>query len=143
MAQVLKVNLPYELRTSSDNDFFYKTAHNEHKFMLPHCLSCNQYFWPGAIICQHCGSFEVEWKEVSGHGKIYSFVEGVFPFHKGIKEYLPIAICSVNLDEGPRVFGRLVNYGDSIEKVPYDAPVHVVWLVDEEKGCTIMGFELD
>ncbi|MBT8491184.1 MAG: OB-fold domain-containing protein [Deltaproteobacteria bacterium] len=143
MTQVLKVNLPYCLRTSSDNELFYKTAHDEHKFILPHCKSCDKYFWPGAFICQHCGSFDVEWKEASGHGKIYSHVEGRFPFHPDIKEYLPIGICSVVLDEGPRVFGRLLNYGD-IEKIAaYDAPVHLVWLQDEEKGCTIMGFEMD
>ena len=53
---------------------------------------------------------------------------------------IPIAICSVVLDEGPRVFSRLVNYGE-IEKVPYDAPVHVVWLQDDERGCTIMGWK--
>ena len=142
MTQVLKVNLPYDLRTSSDNAMFYKVAHEEQKFILPYCNSCGQYFWPGAFVCQHCGSFDVEWKEASGHGKIYSHVEGRFPFHKAIKEHLPIAICSVTLDEGPRVFGRLVNYGD-IEKVSCDAPVHLVWLQDDEKGCTIMGFELD
>ncbi len=142
MTQVLKVKLPYDLRTSSDNNIFYETAHNEQKFVLPHCNSCDQYFWPGAIICQHCGSMDVEWKEASGHGKIYSHVEGRFAFHPDIKEYLPIAICSVTLDEGPRVFGRLVNYGE-IEKVPHDAPVHVVWLQDDERGCTIMGWEMD
>jgi len=142
MAEVRKVKLPFDLRTSYDNELFYKTAHEEHKFMLPHCKTCGKYFWPGAFICQHCGSKDVEWKEVSGHGKLYSFVEGRFPFHKQIKEFLPIAICSVNLDEGPRVFGRLLDYTD-IEKVPYDAPVHVVWLDDDEKGCTIMGFKLD
>ena len=142
MSQVIKVKLPYDLRTSYDNNIFYETAHNENKFILPHCNTCDQYFWPGAIICQHCGSFDVEWKEASGHGKIYSHVEGRFAFHPDIKEYLPIAICSVVLDEGPRVFGRLINYGE-IEKVPYDAPVHVVWLQDEERGCTIMGWEMD
>ena len=142
MAQVLKVNLPFDLRTSHDNDLFYKTAHEKQIFILPYCNSCDQYFWPGAFICQHCGSTDVEWKEASGHGKIYSHVEGRFPFHKAIKEHLPIAICSVTLDEGPRVFGRLVNY-DAIENVSCDAPVHLVWLEDDEKGCTIMGFELD
>lgn len=138
----MHVTLPFALRTSYDTEPFYKAAHEEHKYMLQKCKVCGKYYAPAAFVCQFCGSTDVEWVEVSGHGKIYAYVETRFAFHKGIKEFLPIGICSVTLDEGPRVFGRLINYGE-IEKVPYDAPVHVVWLTDDEKNCTIPAFELD
>ena len=139
--EVKNVTLPFALRTSYDNQPFYDAA-NEGKFLLPHCKDCGKYYWPAAFICEHCGSSNVEWVEASGHGKLYSKVETRFAFHKGIKDSLPLGLCSVVLDEGPRVFGRLIGY-DKIEDVPYDAPVHLVWLRDEEKQNTIMGFELD
>jgi len=141
MAEVRKVVLPYDLRTSLDNETFYNAA-NEGKFMLPKCKTCGKYYWPAAFICEYCGSSDVEWVEASGHGTLYSHVEVRFPFHKGIKEFLPCGLCAVTLDEGPRVFGRLVDYED-IEKVKDGVPVHVVWLRDEEKGATIMGWAAD
>ena len=140
--EVRKITLPFDLRTSYDNEPFYKAAQEEGKFLLPRCRDCGKYYRPAAFICEHCGSANVEWVEASGHGRLYSKVEERFAFHPGIKEYLPIGLCSVNLDEGPRVFGRLLGY-ENIEDVPYDAPVHLVWLRDDEKAATIMGWELD
>ncbi len=63
----------------------------------------------------------MEWVEASAHGTLYSFVETRFAFHKGIKGCLPLGLCAVTLDEGPRVFGRLLGYED-IEKVPTTRP---------------------
>jgi uncharacterized OB-fold protein len=140
--EVRPIKLPFDLRTSYDNEVHYKAAHEEGKFLIPHCKDCGKYYWPAAFICEYCGSSNVEWVEASGQGRLYSKVEERFPFHRAIKEYLPIGLCSVILDEGPRVFGRLLGY-DKIEDVPYDAPVHLVWLRDEERGATIMGWELD
>lgn len=87
--EVRKVVLPFDLRTSYDNEPFYKAAHEERKFILPRCRDCGKYYWPAAFVCEHCGSSNVEWVEASGHGKLYSFVETRFAFHKGIKDSLP------------------------------------------------------
>lgn len=140
--EVRNVTLPYDIRLSYDNEPFYKAAHEEGKFVIQKCADCGEYYWPAAFLCQHCGGTNVEWTEASGHGKLYSKVHCGYAFTKPLAEFTPYGLCSVILDEGPRVFGRLIGY-ENIEAVPYDAPVHLVWLRDVEKGITIMGWELD
>lgn len=78
------------------------------RLLLPECGSCGQLQFPPKTVCQHChaaGSWKMT--EVSGHGRIWSYVV----FHK---RYLPEGpetpydVTVVELDEGPRVFGKVL-----------------------------------
>lgn len=78
------------------------------RLLLPECGSCRQLQFPPKTVCQYChavGNWEMT--EVSGRGRIWSYVI----FHK---RYLPEGpetpydVTVVELDEGPRVFGKIL-----------------------------------
>ncbi|MBJ6128105.1 Zn-ribbon domain-containing OB-fold protein [Microvirga splendida] len=48
------------------------TALKEGRFLLQHCRTCHACRFPPALVCGACGSSEIEWKEASGRGTIYS-----------------------------------------------------------------------
>ena len=47
----------------------------EHRLMLPHCKDCGFHFYPRPFCPDpDCFSWELEWKEVSGKGKVHTYV---------------------------------------------------------------------
>ena len=50
---------------------------NEHKLMIQRCKACGPYFYPRPF-CPSCFSWDVEWFEASGKGKLYSFDQKAF-----------------------------------------------------------------
>jgi uncharacterized protein len=72
------------------------------------CSQCGYMRWPPAVVCPECLSDMAEWEVVSGYGQIWSFAVGVgrSSGDRGIvAEYV---LGAVVLDEGPFVFGRIV-----------------------------------
>jgi len=53
-------------------DEVWQTALAEGRFLLQHCRSCKAVRFPPAMVCGTCGSSELEWREASGLGEVYS-----------------------------------------------------------------------
>ncbi|WP_230533890.1 Zn-ribbon domain-containing OB-fold protein [Microvirga roseola] len=53
-------------------DEVWRTALDEGRFLLQHCRTCHACRFPPAMVCGACGSSDLEWKEASGSGKVYS-----------------------------------------------------------------------
>ena len=51
----------------------------------------------------------LEWFAASGYGEIYSYVIGYEPFLPAFHDLLPHIMVLVQLDEGPRLVGYMVN----------------------------------
>jgi uncharacterized OB-fold protein len=88
-------------------------ACKEGRFLLKHCNACGEdYFYPRPF-CPECWSSDVEWKQASGDGKVYTFSvvrqNDLPPF----PERVPYVAAIVELDEGPRVM-------TNVEGVPFD-----------------------
>lgn len=91
---------------------FLTTAHPESlpfweaaakgRFLLPHCQACRRAHWYPRAICPLCGSSDVEWREASGRGTVYSVsvVRRAKP---------PYALAYVTLDEGPTMMTNIVD----------------------------------
>jgi len=82
---------------------------------LPWCLAChNPHFYPRSF-CPHCGHHELEWKNATGQGKIYSFAVVEAPIEKAFAELLPYVVVIVELEEGVRILSHLME--SDVDKV--------------------------
>jgi uncharacterized OB-fold protein len=75
------------------------------------------------MACRECLTETLEWVEVSGRGKVYTYV---VLHHAAIPAFTaPYTIAVVELEEGPRIFTDLVEVDPA--EVHVDMPVEVAW----------------
>jgi uncharacterized OB-fold protein len=116
-------------------------ATRQKKLVVQFCRRTGQYqFYPRPTSI-FTGRRDIEWREVSGRGEVFSFTVarlGRGPFH-GHEPYL---IATVRLDVGVNVIGNVVNCSiDDIhigmKVIPYWTPVpdgtHLLMFEPEEK----------
>jgi hypothetical protein len=82
-------------------------ACKEGRFLLKHCNACGEdHFYPRPF-CPKCWSADVEWKQASGDGQVYTYSvvrqNDLPPF----PERVPYVAAIVELDEGPRVMTNI------------------------------------
>ena len=92
-----------------DSQFFWDgTAAGE--LRLQSCNACDALRFPPGPTCPECGAFDRGHVVASGRGTVFSYVVHRHPPVPG-KE-LPIVIVLVDLDEGLRMLGELVDVAD-------------------------------
>ena len=74
MTESAVVKKPVPVVSEWARPFWQGTAQG--KLMLQRCNSCTQYIFYPRLICPHCSSEDIEWREVSGRGKLYSYTVG-------------------------------------------------------------------
>jgi uncharacterized OB-fold protein len=98
-----------DLPTIEDDSRPFWDAAREQRFLIRHCLSCDEYSHYPRTFCPSCWSEDVEWFEASGRGTLYTwstvFINDLPPFN----ERLPYIAAVVDLDEGPRVMTNMVD----------------------------------
>lgn len=78
------------------------------RLVVQACGSCGVSRFPIAPICPNCGSDKVQWRELSGRGTIFSWVRYHRSYLPEFQDLLPYVVVLVQLENGPRMFGRLV-----------------------------------
>ena len=97
----------------------------EKKLLLQYCPRTKQYQFHPRPVSIFTGHRNLEWREVSGKGKIFTFTIACIgrpPF----AEHVPYAIATVELDEGVTVIGDLV--GCSPEDIKIGMRVCPYWV---------------
>ena len=103
-------------------------AAKEHRLLLPYCAACDAYTFYPRPFCSHCFSWDIEWREVSGRGKLHTYVIS-HRAPRGFDDRVPYAIAVVELAEGPRMMTNIVmDEEPTPERLPIDADVEVTWL---------------
>ena len=96
------------------------------KLMLQYCPKSGKYqFYPRPVSI-YTGARELEWREASGRGRIYSFslsYKAPPPF----KDVKPYVIASVELEEGVRILTNIINCDPN--EIMIDMPVRVAWVL--------------
>jgi len=64
-----------------------------------------------------CHSSDVEWKEVSGRGSIWSWCNFHRPYFKGVEAEIPYNVILVELDDGIKIYSNLVDVGKAEIKI--------------------------
>jgi uncharacterized OB-fold protein len=82
-------------------------ALRRHTVVLQQCDACGRVRFPPMPACPWCGAPDASWIAASGEGRIYSWVGVQRALTPGLEAELPYTIATVELAEGPRVFGRL------------------------------------
>ena len=99
----------------------YWEAARKHQLQLQHCGACNAFIYYPRDRCPTCFSKQLEWKPVSGRGKVYSYTivrrASTRSFGDG-----PYVLAIVQLEEGPRMTTNIVA---APEQVRVDMPVTV------------------
>ena len=98
-------------------------ATRQKKLVMPRCTSCGAYRFPVSRHCRACGKEGHEWVEVSGRGKVFSFITYHRHYHPGWANELPYVVGLIELEEGPRIISNIV--GIEPEKISCDMPVAV------------------
>lgn len=109
-------------------------------FRLQYCEACGEYRFPPYPSCPYCGEAGGTWKPLSGKGVIYSWIVIHRSPLRDYQEDAPYVIVLVELEEGPRIVGRLV--GCDPENVRADLPV-VGRYMDTGENLTVLAFELE
>ena len=97
------------------------------KIFLQRCADCRQWQWGPEWICHHCHSESVDFEEVAGVGRIYSYERVWHPVHPALKDQGPYVVVLVELPEAGnvRVVGNLL--GDPRAEVEIGAEVRAVF----------------
>jgi hypothetical protein len=97
-----------------------------HELWLPYCTNCKAFFFYPRPFCPTCFGWQVEWRQTSGRGKVYTFSIQYRPQAPGFTP--PYVTAIVQLDEGPRMLTNLVGVEADPEHVHCDMPVEVEFL---------------
>jgi len=111
----------------------------EGKLQLQKCPACGKFRFPVYPSCPYCGQEGGDWHEVSGKGKVYSWITVHHPVIQELADEVPFTVIMVELQEGPRIAGRLV--GENQDSLRGNMPVEaVVEKIDEE--LTLVNFKV-
>jgi uncharacterized OB-fold protein len=100
------------------------TGCREHKLLLQREPATGVVHWPPKPAYWKGGG-RLEWFEASGRGTVYSYVIAYEPFLPAFKELLPHIMVLVQLDEGPRLVGYMVDCTPA--QIQFGMPVRIVF----------------
>ena len=86
---------------------FWQAART-HKLALPRCRACRQFWFPPSCLCPHCQATIYTWEQVSGRGRVHSFVVVHRASDPAFAAAVPYVPAVVELEEGPRLLSDIV-----------------------------------
>lgn len=96
------------------------------KLLFPFCNHCGTWQWYPTYKCRTCFS-DLEWKEVSGEGKLYSWTVVRKAYFPDFKDRLPLIVAVVDIVDAPgvRLVSNIIN--GSSENLKLDMNLQVVF----------------
>jgi uncharacterized protein len=79
----------------------------EGRLRFQYCESCGRARYPIAPVCPHCGGSAQTWREHPGNGTVHSWVRYQRSYLPEFEPLLPYVVLCVELEGGPRIYGRL------------------------------------
>ena len=83
-------------------------ACRERRLTAQRCTGCGELRYPPAEVCPQCLSSDSEWRDLSGRGKIFSFIIIHRGYHPYWAERVPYNVALIELEEGLRMFSNVV-----------------------------------
>ncbi len=117
----------------------YWQAAREHRLALPKCEDCQKFWFPPSRTCPHCLSTKFSFENVSGKGKIFSFVTFHRVYRPAFANDVPYVVALIELDEGPRLLSNIM--GVTHDQVKCEMRVEVVF-DDYDEDISIPKFKL-
>jgi hypothetical protein len=92
--------------------------------MLQYCPESGQFQHYPRPVSIYTGKRRLEWREVSGRGIVYACTVLRIP-GPGLEGRLPLSIATIELDEGVRIIGNVLNCVPTDVKI--GARVRLAW----------------
>ncbi|MFB4162380.1 Zn-ribbon domain-containing OB-fold protein [Alteribacillus sp. JSM 102045] len=89
-------------------DYYWEHCKKE-KLIIQYCNDCKRYQYPPNLLCRHCLSKEITWKESDGSGEIYSYSVVHRPPSAFFKPFVPYVVSLVKLEEGVMMESWIIN----------------------------------
>lgn len=128
--------MPKQSPIPEDVDRGFFEAANEDRLVIQNCTACNRLQHPPQATCTSCGAgdSELEWKQMSGRGTIYSYAVIYDTPVAAMQPDQPYNCAIIALDEDPGI--KMLSHlpGTPVDEVPMDAPVEVVFEVTQATG---------
>lgn len=121
MTQESKKPMPLMDGTTKE---FYEYC-RQHELRFQRCKHCGRWRHVPRPMCSACGSWEWEWAQSSGRGKVFTWTVVRRPMHPAFAEAPPYAPVVVELDEGVRMVTWIVNCPP--DEIRAGMPVEVVY----------------
>ena len=109
-------------------EFWEFAKHKE--LRIQKCAQCGKLRWPASMTCDECLSDEYEWAQMSGKGKVLSWI--VFERAYFVEYQAPHPAVAVELDEGP-IFVCTMPPGEDPDALQNGTPMELVWLDGEDR----------
>lgn len=101
-------------------------ACNEGRLIVQTCKACNRMQYPPEKVCAACGSAEhLEWRKVSGRGKIHSYCVMYDSRVRLLQADQPFNIALIALEDDPAIKFLSHLPGTPPDEVPVGASVQV------------------
>ena len=127
--------MPKQSPVPEDVDRPFWEAANEDRLVLQNCTACDRLQHPPAETCSACGSGDnMEWKEMSGRGRVYGYGVMYDCPVTILAEDQPFNIAVVELEEDPGI--KMLSHlpGTPVDDVPVGAAVQVEFEVTPTTG---------
>ncbi len=130
---------PRPLPTPTNITQEFWDAAKQKRFLLQYDPEAGKYqFYPRGLSL-HTGKRNLEWREASGKGTLFSFTETHIPV-RSFENLAPYLIALVELEEGVRLMGLLHNC--TVDDVEIGMKLRLCW--DElTEGYSYFAFEPD
>lgn len=98
----------------------------QHELRMQKCPQCGYVRFPASVLCPNCHSIApAEWVQLSGRGKVYTFVVFHYVYNRAFEKEVPYVVASIELEEGPRMMSNVI--GCAPDDVQIGMPVKVTF----------------
>lgn len=131
--------LPPKPVPDADTQPFWDAA-AEQRLVVQRCGSCDRWIWQPRPLCPACHLPDPPWVEVSGDGMVTSWTVVHPPVLPAWSDDVPFTILLVELAEGVRMVGRLVDAEPSALTI--GARVVLRWRTEHGLDCPLPAWTL-
>ncbi|MCW5690888.1 MAG: Zn-ribbon domain-containing OB-fold protein [Pseudolabrys sp.] len=122
------------LPQATPDDSPYWDAHARRELRIQCCADCGTFRHPPGPLCANCGSSRVNWTQVSGKGKIFSYTVAHYATHPALKQSVPYNVAVVMLEDAGdvRIVSNVVDA--SPDEMRIGMKVELFWDAVSEGG---------
>ena len=121
---------------------FYDAA-NEDRLVIQYCTADERWQFPPEPACRKCGSADnLEWREISGDGTVYSYAVIYDSPIAELQKDQPYNCAVITLNAAPEINFLSHLPGTPVDEVPIDAQVRLVFEATPATGQKVPEWQV-
>jgi uncharacterized OB-fold protein len=119
-------DMPRPRLNDPDTQPFWEAC-REHRLVVQQCANCGEYRFAPVPLCHRCQSWDTNWVESAGRGRVYTWTVIHRALHPAAASSVPYNTAVIELDDcgGALITSNVLDI-DHAQLQP-DLPVEVVW----------------